>query len=129
MMMLRTVIATLQDLSFVIDKADATLGSVSATKLDGYQLRMTVTVRRKSESRLLVRANVQYNITPVEDPVPYQQFFAALQKSVFLAEHTEKPTPSIEPVTTESKTERAGASVSPTTTESIESSSASGKVI
>src|SRR5918995_3352263 len=43
--MLRTIIATLQDLSFVVDKADATLGSVSSTKLNGYQLRMTVTVR------------------------------------------------------------------------------------
>ena len=83
-MMLRTVIATLQDLSFVIDKADGTLGSVSGTKLDGYQLRMTVTVRSRGETQLLVRANAQYNITPVEDPEPYQQFFAALEKSVFL---------------------------------------------
>ncbi len=83
-MMLRTVIATLQDLSFVVDKADATLGSVSGTKLDGYQLRMTVTVRPRGETQLIVRANAQYNITPVEDPEPYQQFFAALEKSVFL---------------------------------------------
>jgi len=30
---LRTIIATLQDLGFVVDKADADLGSVSATKL------------------------------------------------------------------------------------------------
>ncbi len=83
-MMLRTVIATLQDLSFVVDKADATLGSVSGTKLDGYQLRMTVTVRPRGDSQLIVRANAQYNITPVEDPEPYQQFFTALEKSVFL---------------------------------------------
>jgi len=83
-MMLRTVIATLQDLSFVVDKADATLGSVSGTKLDGYQLRMTVTVRPRGETQLIVRANAQYNITPVEDPEPYQQFFTALEKSVFL---------------------------------------------
>ena len=83
-MMLRTVIATLQDLSFVIDKADATLGSVSGTKLDGYQLRMTVTVRPRGATQLIVRANAQYNITPVEDPEPYQQFFTALEKSVFL---------------------------------------------
>ena len=83
-MMLRTVIATLQDLSFVIDKADATLGSVSGTKLDGYQLRMTVTVRPRGDTQLIVRANAQYNITPVEDPEPYQQFFTALEKSVFL---------------------------------------------
>ncbi len=83
-LMLRTVIATLQDLSFVIDKADAGLGSVSGTKLDGYQLRMTVTVRPRGDGQLIVRANAQYNITPVEDPEPYQQFFVALEKSVFL---------------------------------------------
>ena len=85
--MLRTVIATLQDLSFVVDKADATLGSVSGTKLNGYQLRMTVTVRPRGETQLLVRANAQYNLTAVEDPEPYQQFFAALEKSVFLTAH------------------------------------------
>jgi hypothetical protein len=82
--MLRTVIATLQDLSFVVDKADATLGSVSGTKLDGYQLRMTVTVRPRGETQLLVRANAEYNLEAVDDPVPYQQFFAALEKSAFL---------------------------------------------
>lgn len=82
--MLRTVIATMQDLAFVIDKADATLGSVSGTKLDGYQLRLTVTVRPRGDTQLLVRASAQYNVTPVEDPEPYQQFFAALEKSVFL---------------------------------------------
>lgn len=32
---LRSVIATLQDLSFVLDKADLDLGVVSATKLSG----------------------------------------------------------------------------------------------
>lgn len=81
---LRTVMATLQDLNFVLDKADAVLGTVSGTKLDGYQLRMTVTVRPRGENQLLVRANAQYNIYPVEDPEPYQQFFAALQKAMFL---------------------------------------------
>ncbi|MEQ8354655.1 MAG: hypothetical protein RH942_03890 [Kiloniellaceae bacterium] len=81
---LRTVMATLQDLNFVIDKADAVLGTVSGTKLDGYQMRMTVTVRPRGESQLLVRANAQYNIYPVEDPEPYQQFFAALERSMFL---------------------------------------------
>ena len=85
--MLRTVISTLQDLSFVIDKADSELGSVSGTKLDGYQLRMTVTVRPRGETQLLVRSNAQYNITPVEDPEPYQQFFTALERSVFLTAH------------------------------------------
>lgn len=85
--MLRTIIATLQDLSFVVDKADATLGSVSSTKLNGYQLRMTVTVRPRGETQLLVRANAQYNLVAVEDPEPYQQFFTSLEKSLFLTAH------------------------------------------
>jgi hypothetical protein len=34
-----------------------------------------------------VRANAQYELTPVEDPLPYQQFFAALQKAMFLDAH------------------------------------------
>ncbi len=84
---LRTVMATLQDLSFVLDKADAILGTVSGTKLDGYQLRITVTVRPRGETQRLVRANAQYNITAVEDPEPYQQFFAALGLAMFLTAH------------------------------------------
>lgn len=84
---LRTVIATLQDLGFVIDKADATLGSVSATKLDGYRMRITVTVRPRGTERLLVRANAQHELSAVEDPEPYQNFFTALEKSMFLTAH------------------------------------------
>ena len=84
---LRTVIATLQDLGFVIDKADADLGAVSATKLDGYELRMTVTVRPRDETQLLVRASAQYQMKPIKDPEPYQDFFTALEKSMFLAAH------------------------------------------
>lgn len=86
-LVLRNVIATLQDLSFVVDNANATLGSVSATKLDGYALRMTVTLRPRGESQILVRASAQYNLTPVEDPLPYQQFFNALEQAMFLTAH------------------------------------------
>lgn len=81
---LRTIMSTLQDLGFVIDKADATLGTVSATKLKYYALRMTVTVRPRGETQLLVRANAQYNVKPVTDPEPYQQFFTSLEKAMFL---------------------------------------------
>lgn len=84
---LRTVISTLQDLSFVIDKADATLGTVSATKLKYYALRITVTVRQKGETQLLVRANAQYNVQPITDPELYQEFFTALGKAMFLTAH------------------------------------------
>ena len=81
---MRTVISTLQDLGFIIDKADLTLGTVSATKFNGYQLRMTVSVRPRGTSQMLVRANVQFNIRPVEDPKPYQDFFVSLGKAMFL---------------------------------------------
>lgn len=81
---LRTIIATLQDLGFVIDKADALLGTVSGTKLNGYSMRMTVSVRNRGKKQLLIRANAQYNATAIEEPQPYQQFFAALEKAMFL---------------------------------------------
>jgi hypothetical protein len=80
----RTVIATLQDLGFVIDKADEDLGTISATKLSGYAMRMTVTVRPRGTSQLAVRASGQYNLVAVSDAEPYQQFFAALEKAMFL---------------------------------------------
>lgn len=84
---LRTVIATLQDLSFVVDKADLDLGTISATKLSGYLLRITVTVRPRGATQMLVRANAQYMDKAVEDPKPYQDFFVALEKSMFLTAH------------------------------------------
>jgi hypothetical protein len=84
---LRSVISTLQDLSFVVDKADMDLGTVSATKLSGYALRMTVTVRPRSATQMLVRANAQYQDKAVEEPKPYQDFFTALEKSMFLTAH------------------------------------------
>jgi hypothetical protein len=82
--MLRTVIATLQDLGFIIDNADETLGTVSGTKLAGYVLRMTVSVRPKGANQMIVRSSAQYNLEMVEDPEPYQQFFLALSKALFL---------------------------------------------
>ncbi|MBI4524267.1 MAG: hypothetical protein HY695_10710 [Deltaproteobacteria bacterium] len=84
---LRTIIATLQDLGFVIDNADHNIGSISGTKLNYYQLRMTVTVRPRGTTQLLVRANARYNVTPVLDPEPYQQFFTAFGRAMFLEAH------------------------------------------
>jgi uncharacterized protein len=58
--------------------------AISGTKLNGYAMRMTVSVRDKGTAQLIVRANAQYNIQAIEDPQPYQQFFAALEKAMFL---------------------------------------------
>ena len=84
---LRSVVATLQDLGFVIDKADYDMATVSATKLQKYEIRMTVTVRERDGDRLAVRANARFNEQPIEDPKSYQDFFATLDKAMFLTLH------------------------------------------
>ena len=112
---LKVVVATLQDLGFVVDKADSALGVASGTKvtsaittstsamsmaLYGFSgrssaagtprhgaLRITVTVRARSESQLIVRANAEVEQQSVSDPQQYQQFFAALEKAMFLTAH------------------------------------------
>ena len=84
---LRAVISTLQDLGFVIDRADFMLGTISATKQDRNQIRITVSARPKGNDRMLVRANAQLNISPIEDPKEYQNFFSSLEKSLFLTAH------------------------------------------
>lgn len=86
--MLRTVISTLQDLEFVIDRADLSLGSVTASKFTRHTLlKMTVTVRPRGETQLLVRANAQFGLRAVDNPESYQDFFTVLEKSMFLTAH------------------------------------------
>lgn len=80
---LRDVVATLQDLSFIVDRADDVIGTVSATRLSGDAIRMTVIVRAFGK-RTVVRASAQYNLEAITDPKPYQEFFSALSKSMFL---------------------------------------------
>lgn len=91
---LRGVIATLQDLEFMIDAADAALGTVTARKVLlprgtplGSDLTLTVTVRPRGEAQMLVRLNAEFNRKAVEDPEVYQRFFLALGRSLFLSGH------------------------------------------
>ena len=84
---LRSVVSTLQDLGFVIDKADYELATITATKLQNWEIRMTVTVRERDGDRLAVRANARFNEKPIEDPASYQDFFTALDKAMFLTLH------------------------------------------
>ena len=84
---LRSVLATLQDLGFVIDTADYDMATITATRLQEYKIRMTVTVRDRDDSRLAVRANAQFNDQAIEDPNAYQDFFTVLDKAMFLTMH------------------------------------------
>jgi len=47
-------------------------------------VRMTVTVRKRNEAQLVVRASAQYYLRAVDDPAPYQRFFRSLEQSLFL---------------------------------------------
>ena len=83
---IRAVIATLQDLDFLVENADLVLGTVTGTKFSkNVAVKMTVTVRPKGEKQMTVRANAQYGLRAIEAPETYQDFFAALEKSIFLA--------------------------------------------
>jgi len=78
---MRAVIVTLQDLDFVIDQADSRLGFISATKLNGYRLNISVLVDDASPGQMLVRASFSAVLQNVQD-ASYQEFFASLQKNI-----------------------------------------------
>ena len=82
-MVLRSVVSTMQDLGFIIDKADETLGTVSGTSFI-YNSKLTVSVRPSGKTQMLVRANAQAKLKEITDPVAYQNFFDSLSKSLFL---------------------------------------------
>lgn len=84
---LRTVIATLQDLGYGVDKVEPAAGTVSASKLA--KLRMTATVYPRGPSRMIIRSNaVVMNLgveSQVDDPAFYKDlFFEPLGKAMFL---------------------------------------------
>lgn len=85
---MRSVIAALQDLGFIIERANEALGLVSAARFaepNYYDvLGVTVTVRPQADGQMMIRANAIYNNKPIEDPKVYQNFFATLERSLFV---------------------------------------------
>jgi hypothetical protein len=51
-------------------------------------VRLTVTVRKRNDAQLVVRASAQFYLRPVEDPVPYQKFFRVLEQALFIQAQT-----------------------------------------
>ncbi|MDK2744890.1 MAG: hypothetical protein H8K03_15740 [Nitrospira sp.] len=90
-MAMRGVIAALQDLGFIIERANEPLGLVTAARFaepNFYDVvGVTVTVRSEAEGRMMIRANAIYNNKPVEDPKVYQNFFATLERSLFVTKN------------------------------------------
>ena len=85
---IRTIIATLQDLGFTVDRVDEDIGVVTATKVGNYLMKMTVSSRPIGTDRMSVRANAQLNLKAVSDPELYQKFFDALSQAIFLEANT-----------------------------------------
>ncbi len=87
---MRGVIAALQDLGFIIERANEPLGLVTAARFaepNYYDVvGVTVTVRQATEGRTMIRANAIYNNKPIEDPKVYQNFFATLERSLFITQ-------------------------------------------
>jgi hypothetical protein len=82
----RGVVAALQDLGFIIERANAPMGLVTAGKFDqGGFVALTVTVRPKGAGQNEVRVNALFNTQPIEDPKAYQNFFAAVERSLFIS--------------------------------------------
>lgn len=78
------VLSALQDLGFVVDRADSVLGTVSATRFGTSLVRFTVTVRPGGAQRSIVRASGQLNQHELSDPAPFQRFYEALSQALFL---------------------------------------------
>ena len=92
---MRSVLTTLQDLDFVIDGADSALGVITATKLQSYQLHITVKVDALDSGRIRVRAQMSAGMVELAQGV-YQEFFASLEKNVFLSpQYTPAPLSSV----------------------------------
>lgn len=93
---IRAVVATLLDLGFTLEYADFDAGTVTGERIWGDSMRMTVSVRQQDAERLTVRASA-LDIVPINpygvamgtpqkaNAQTYQDFFSALDKSIFLA--------------------------------------------
>jgi len=132
--LLAAIVATMQDLGFMVEALDPELGIVSGTRFDPTEgdgtfdptyhlyddqsllvltrtyrswgpfmhradlVRITVTVRRRNEKQLVVRANAQFYMRAVEQAEPYQRFFTALEQAMTLQSMQLPDEPATEPV-------------------------------
>ena len=84
---MRGVVASLQDLGFIVERANGPMGLVTAGKFgpNGHGfVELTVVVRAKGEEQTEVRVNALFNTKPIEDPKVYQNFFIAVERSLFI---------------------------------------------
>jgi hypothetical protein len=85
---MRGVMGVLQDLGFIIERANEPLGLVTAARFaePNYSdvVGVTVLVRPEEGGRMLIRVNAIFDNRPIVDPEVYRNFFAALERSLFV---------------------------------------------
>lgn len=88
MVAMRAVIAALQDLGFIIERANEPLGLVTGARFaepNFYDVvGITVTVRQLDEKQTTIRANAIFDNQPITDPEVYRNFFATLERALFI---------------------------------------------
>lgn len=88
MVAMRGVISALQDLGFIIERANEPLGLVTGARFaepNFYDVvGITVTVRPANDKQIAIRANAIFNNQPITDPEVYRNFFATLERSLFI---------------------------------------------
>lgn len=85
---MRAVIAALQDLGFIIERANEPLGLVTGARFAEPNffdvVGITVTVRTVEKKRTTIRANAIFNNQPITDPEVYRNFFATLERALLI---------------------------------------------
>ena len=84
---IRSVISALQDLGFIIERANEPLGLVTGARFAEPRyydvVGVTVTVQSQGEGTQ-VRVSAIYNNQPVTDPEVYRNFYTALGRALFV---------------------------------------------
>ena len=86
-LLIRGVIAAMQDLNFIIDNANIDQGIITAKRFGHYTIEMMVTIQPISDKQILIHGIARYDLKTLEDPLLYEQFFSSLQDSVNLDAH------------------------------------------
>ncbi|MCL2463353.1 MAG: hypothetical protein FWF44_11855, partial [Defluviitaleaceae bacterium] len=98
---LRAAIVALQELDFVIDKADEARAAILGDKTDRNISRIIeVMVQQKSPEQLVVRVTARIDGKAVNNPEYYQPFFDALSRTLSLAAHADGEAPAPTPAPT-----------------------------
>jgi hypothetical protein len=80
----RAVIATLQIMQYGIDKADETVGLITATSLHNENRHFTVTITPDGANATRIRVNGERYLGAVTDPAAYQSFYDSLGQMLSL---------------------------------------------